>query len=151
MKQSFDHLNDKSLSHYSFMKSNISIKHKSLKKRFGYENYFNKFDLLNYFKWLLSSKTIKALSFSLKTLNIMNELNILTFNIIEYEVKLSTTMWILNTFSRINKWLMILLKHFAETNSSNFVIWSTWNLAYKCINLVYIEWIITSIRAYWFS
>ena len=61
MRQFFDHLNDKLLSHYSFMRSNISIKHKSLKKRFGCEDYFNKFDSLNYFKRLLFSKTIKAL------------------------------------------------------------------------------------------
>ena len=122
IKQSLDHLNDESLSHYSFMRSNISIKYKSLKKRIGYEGYFNRFDFLNYFKRLLSSRTIKALSFSLKTLNIINELNTLTFNIIEYEIKLSTIMWILNTFSRINRWLMILLKHSAEINSSSFVI-----------------------------
>ena len=50
MRQSFDYLNDKSLSHYLFMRSNISIKCKSLKKRFDCENYFNKFDSLNYFK-----------------------------------------------------------------------------------------------------
>ena len=92
MRQSFDHSNNKSLSHYSFMRSNISIKYKSLKKRSGCEDYFNKFDLLNYFKRLLFSRTIKALSFLLKILNIMNELNTLTFNIIEYEIKLSTTM-----------------------------------------------------------
>ena len=121
-RQSYDHLNDKSLSHYLFIRSNISIKRKSSKKRFDCESYFNKFDSLNYFKRLLSSKTIKPLSFSLKTLNIINELNILTFNIIKYEIKLSTTMWILNTFSRINKWLMILLKHSVEINSNNFVI-----------------------------
>ena len=88
MKQSFDYLNDKLLSHYLFMRSNILIKHKSLKKRSDYEGYFNKFDLLNHFKRLLSSMIIKALSFSLKTLNIINELNISIFNIIEYEVKL---------------------------------------------------------------
>ena len=52
MRQSFDHSNDKLLSHYSFMRSNISIKYKSLKKRSGYEDYFNKFDLLNHFKRL---------------------------------------------------------------------------------------------------
>ena len=47
MKQSLNHSNDKSLSHYLFMRSNISIKRKLSKKRSGYENYF---DLLNYFK-----------------------------------------------------------------------------------------------------
>ena len=87
MKQSFDHLNDKSLSHYSFIKSNISIKRKSSKRRSNCGNYFNKFDLLNHYKRLLSSTIIKALSFSLKTFNITDELNILTFNIIEYAVK----------------------------------------------------------------
>ena len=92
MKQSFDHLSDKLLSHYSFMRSNISIKRKSLKKQFNYESYFNKFDRLNHCKRLLFSTIIKTLSLSLKTLNIINELNILTFNIIEYEVKLSTIM-----------------------------------------------------------
>ena len=50
MKQSFDHSNDRLLSHYSFMRSNILIKHKSLKKRSDCEGYFNKFDLLNHFK-----------------------------------------------------------------------------------------------------
>ena len=135
MKQFFDHLSDKSLSHYSFMRSNILIKYKSLKKRFDCKSYFNKFDPLIRFKRLLSSKTIKTLSFSSRILSIINELNTLTFNIIEYEIKLSTTMWILNTFSWINKWLMTLSKHFAETNSNNFVIWSTWNLAHKCICL----------------
>ena len=50
MRQSFDYLNDKSLSHYLFMRSNTLIKCKSLKKRFNYEGYFYKFDLLNYFK-----------------------------------------------------------------------------------------------------
>ena len=87
MKRSFDHLNDKSLSHYSFMRLNILIKRKSLKKRFDYENYFNKFDLLIYFKRLLSSTIIKTLSFLLKILNIINELNILTFNIIKCVIK----------------------------------------------------------------
>ena len=133
MKQSLNYSNDKSLSHYLFIRSNISIKRKSSKKRSGCEDYFNRFDLLNYFKWLLFSTTIKALSLSLKTFNIINESNTLTFNIIKYEIKLSTTMWILNTFSRINKWLIILSKHSAETNSNNFVIWSTWNLVHKCI------------------
>ena len=88
MKQSFDYLNDKLLSHYLFMRSNILIKHKSLKKRSGCEGYFNKFDLLSHFKRLLSSMIIKTLSFSLKTFNIMNESNISIFNIIEYEIKL---------------------------------------------------------------
>ena len=92
MKQSFDHSNNKSLSYYSFIKSNISIKHKSLKKRSDCESYFNRFDLLNYFKRLLSLRTIKALSFSSKILNIINKSNTLTFNIIEYEIKLSTAM-----------------------------------------------------------
>ena len=50
MKQSFDYLSDKSLSHYLFMRSNILIKRKSLKKRFDCESYFNKFDSLNHFK-----------------------------------------------------------------------------------------------------
>ena len=92
MRQSFDHLNDKLLSHYLFMKSNISIKRKSLKKRSDCENYFNRFDSLNHFKRLLFSTTIKTLSSSSKILNIINELNTLTFNIIEYEIKLSTIM-----------------------------------------------------------
>ena len=92
MKQSHDYLNDKSLSHYLFIRLNISIKRKTLKKRSNCENYFNKFDPLNHFKRLLSLKIIKTLSFSLKTLNIINELNILTFNIIKYEIKLRTTM-----------------------------------------------------------
>ena len=70
------------------MRSNISIKRKSLKKRFGYEGYFNKFDLLNYFKQLLSSTIIKTLSLFLKIFNIINELNISMFNIIEYKTKL---------------------------------------------------------------
>ena len=83
MKQSFDHLSDKLLSHYLFMRSNILIKHKSLKKRSDCENYFNKFDLLNYFKRLLSLRIIKTLSFSLKIFNIINESNTLTFNIIK--------------------------------------------------------------------
>ena len=39
MRQFFDYLNDKSLSHYSFIRSNILIKCKSLKKRFDYESY----------------------------------------------------------------------------------------------------------------
>ena len=69
------------------MRSNISIKRKLLKKRFGYEIYFNKFDLLNHFKRLLFSTTIKTLSFSLKILNIINELSILTFDIIKYAIK----------------------------------------------------------------
>ena len=92
MKQFFDYSNNKLLSHYLFMRSNISIKRKSLKKRFDYENYFNRFDLLNYFKRLLSSIIIKTLLFLLKILNIINESNTLTFNIIEYEIKLSTIM-----------------------------------------------------------
>ena len=92
MRQSFDYSNDKLLSHYSFMRSNISIKHKPLKKRSGYENYFNRFDLLNHFKRLLSLTIIKTLSFSLKTFNIINELNTLTFNIIKYKIKLLTIM-----------------------------------------------------------
>ena len=117
------------------MRSNILIKRKSSKKRSDCEGYFKKFDSLNHFKRLLFSKIIKTFSFSLRILNIINKLNTLTFNIIKYEIKLSTTMWILNTFSRINKWLMILSKHFAETNSNNFVIWSTWNLAHRCIYL----------------
>ena len=87
MKQSLNYLNDKSLSHYSFMRSNISIKRKLLKKRFDYKNYFNKFDLLNHFKRLLFSITIKALSFSLKIFNIIKELNTLTFNIIKCVIK----------------------------------------------------------------
>ena len=141
MKQSLDHSSDKSLSHYSLMRSNTSIKHKSLKKRSDCEGYFNKFDLLNHFKRSLFSKTIKMLSLSSKTLSIINELNTLTFNIIKYEVKLSTTMWILNTFSSINKWLMILSKHSAGTNSNNFVIWSTWNLAHRyiCFEILFIS------------
>ena len=92
MKQSFDYLSDKSLSHYLFMRSNILIKHKSLKKRSDCENLFNKFDLLNYFKGLLSLRIIKTLSLLLKTLNIINESNILISNIIKYEIKFSTTM-----------------------------------------------------------
>ena len=92
MRQSSDYSNDKSLSHYLFMRSNTSIKRKLLKKRSNCEGYFNKFDFLNHFKRLLSSKTIKTLSFLLKTLNIINELNTLTFNIIEYKIKLSTIM-----------------------------------------------------------
>ena len=92
MKQSFDHSNDKSLSHYSSVRSNISIKHKSLKKRSDYESYFNRFDLLNHFKRLLFSKTIKALSFLLRIFNIINESSTLIFNIIKYEIKLSTIM-----------------------------------------------------------
>ena len=129
-----NHSNDKSLSHYSFIRSNISIKFKLSKKRSDCEGYFNKFDLLNHFKWLLLSMIIKALSRSSRVFNIMNELNTLTFNIIEYEIKLLTTMWILNTFSRTNKWLMTLSKHFIEINSNNFVISSIWNLARKWIN-----------------
>ena len=74
------------------MRSNILIKRKLLKKRSGCEGYFNRFDSLNHFKRLLFSTIIKALSFLLRILNIINELNILTFNIIKYEVKLSTTM-----------------------------------------------------------
>ena len=92
MRQSHDYLNDKSISHYLFMRSNISIKRKLSKKRFDCENYFNRFDSLNYFKRLLSLKTIKALSFLLKTFSIINESNTLIFNIIEYEIKLSTIM-----------------------------------------------------------
>ena len=87
MKQFSDHLNDKSLSHYLFIRSNISIKRKLSKKRFNCEDYFNKFDLLNHFKRLLSSMTIKTLSLSSKTLNIINELNTLTFNIIKCAIK----------------------------------------------------------------
>ena len=92
MKRSFDHSSDKSLSRYLFMRSNTSIQRKLSKKRFDYENYFNRFDLLNYFKRLLFLIIIKTLSLSLKTFNIINELNILTFNIIEYEIKLLTIM-----------------------------------------------------------
>ena len=87
MKQSFDYLSDKLLSHYLFMRSNILIKYKSLKKRSDCENYFNRFDLLNRFKRLLSSIIIKTLSFSLRILNIINELNTLTFNIIKCAIK----------------------------------------------------------------
>ena len=87
MRQSFNYLNDKLLSYYLFMRSNISIKRKSSKKRFDYENYFNKFDLLNHFKRLLFSIIIKTLSLLSKTLNIINELNTLIFNIIEYAIK----------------------------------------------------------------
>ena len=54
--------------------------------------YFNKFDLLNHFKRSLSSAIIMTLSLSSRILNIINELNTLTFNIIEYEIKLSTAM-----------------------------------------------------------
>ena len=122
IKQSFDHLSDKSLSHYLFIRLNTSIKRKSLKKRFDYKSYFNKFDLLNHFKRLLFSTIIKTLSFSSRIFNIINESNILTFNIIKYEIKLSTIMWILHIFSRTNKWLMILLRHFTKTNSNHFVI-----------------------------
>ena len=50
MKQFFNHLNNKSLSHYLFIRSNILIKRKLSKKRFDCEDYFNKFDLLNHFK-----------------------------------------------------------------------------------------------------
>ena len=92
MKQSFNHLNDKSLSHYLFMRSNISIKCKSLKKRSDYENYFNKFDPLNHLKRLLFLITIKTLSLLLKIFNIINESSTLTFNIIKYEIKLSMIM-----------------------------------------------------------
>ena len=87
MKQSFNYSNDKSLSHYLFMKSNILIKRKSSKRRSNCENYFNKFDLLNYCKRLLFLIIIKALSFSSKILNIINESNTLTFNIIKYAIK----------------------------------------------------------------
>ena len=87
MKQFFDYLNDKLLSHCLFMRSNILIKRKLLKKRSDYEGYFNKFDLLNHFKRLLSSIIIKMLSLSLKILNIINEINTLTFNIIKCAIK----------------------------------------------------------------
>ena len=87
MKQSFGHLSDRSLSHYLFMRSNILIKRKLLKKRFDCENYFNKFDFLNHFKWSLFSMIIKTLSLSLRIFSIINESSILTFNIIEYAIK----------------------------------------------------------------
>ena len=87
MKQSFNYSSDKSLSHYSFIRSNISIKRKSLSKRSGYENYLNKLDLLNHFKWLLFSIIIKTLSFSLKIFNIIKELSTLILNIIKHVIK----------------------------------------------------------------
>ena len=46
---------------------------------------FFKYDFSNYFI------VIKILSFLLKNFNIINELNILIFNIIEYEIKLLIT------------------------------------------------------------
>ena len=67
---------------------------------------------------------IKTLSFLSKILNIINELNILTFNIIKYEIKLLIITLIGNIFLLINKSLMILLKHFAKINSNYFVILS---------------------------
>ena len=106
------------------MKSNILIKFKLLKKQFDYKNYFNKYDFSNHFKWLSFSTIIKILSFLLKILNIINELNTLIFNIIEYEIKLLIITLIWNTFSLINILLIILLKYFIKTNSNYFIILS---------------------------
>ena len=59
-----------------------------------------------------------------KILNIINELNILIFNIIKYEIKLLIIILILNTFLLINKSLTTLLKYFIEINSKFFAILS---------------------------
>ena len=60
--------------------------------------------------------------FLLKNFNIINELNILIFNIIKYEIKLLIITLIWNTFLLINKLLIILSKYFVKTNSNYFVI-----------------------------
>ena len=50
MRLLFNYLNNKLLSYYLFIKLNISSKLKLLKKQYNFENYYNKFDLLNHSK-----------------------------------------------------------------------------------------------------
>ena len=89
------------------------------------------------FKWSLFIIIIKTRLRSLKILNIMIILNILTFNIIKCIIKLLMTMSICNTFSSINKSLMILLKKFIRINSNYFASSLSLNHTYK-INKIWL-------------